>query len=161
MIPTYYTLPRIVWHYTLRIIAFAVLFFLITPILITIPLSFNAEPFFSFTEGMLRLDPDAYSTRWYHNFFTDDKWQIAVKNSLYYACMATILATVLGTIAAVGLSSAYMPFKSILMVIIISPMIVPLIIIAAGMYFFIRLSTSQVAMQVSLSLMLCSVFLLW
>jgi len=113
-----------------------VLFFLIFPILITIPLSFNVEPFFTFTEGMLKLDPEAYSTKWYVEFFTDHKWNIALKNSFYYAFMATLMATLLGTVAAVGLASDRMPFKSLITAILISPMIVPLVIIAAGMYFF-------------------------
>ena len=43
----------------------AVFVFLIAPIVMIVPLSFNAEPYFTFTEGMLRLDPDAYSLRWY------------------------------------------------------------------------------------------------
>lgn len=134
--PHYYGLLRKIWHYLLRVIAGLVLFFLIFPILIIIPLSFNIEPFFSFTQGMLSLDPDAYSTRWYHEFFTDHKWNLAVKNSFYYAITSTIIATILGTTAAVGLTSSKMPFKSIITAILISPMIVPLIIIAAGMYFF-------------------------
>lgn len=136
MLPVYYSPLRKIWHYGLRLIVGLVLFFLIFPILITIPLSFNVEPFFTFTEGMLKLDPEAYSTKWYVEFFTDHKWNIALKNSFYFAFMATIMATVLGTVAAVGLASDRMPFKSLITAILISPMIVPLVIIAAGMYFF-------------------------
>ena len=134
--PHYYGPFRIIWHYLLRTISGLVLFFLIFPIIIIIPLSFNAEPFFSFTEGMLSLDPDAYSTRWYQEFFTDHKWNLAVKNSFYYAITSTILATILGTTAAVGLASGKIPFQSMITAILISPIIVPLIIIAAGVYFF-------------------------
>jgi len=136
MLPVYYSPLRKIWHYGLRIIVGLVLFFLIFPILVTIPLSFNVEPFFTFTEGMLKLDPDAYSTKWYVEFFTDHKWNIALKNSFYFAIMSTILATILGTVAAVGLASDRMPYKSLITAILISPMIVPLVIIAAGMYFF-------------------------
>ncbi len=136
MLPVYYSPLRRFWHYGLRIIVGLILLFLIFPILITIPLSFNVEPFFSFTEGMLKLDPAAYSTKWYVEFFTDHKWNIALKNSFYYASMATLMATILGTIAAVGLASDRMPFKSLITAVLISPMIVPLVIIAAGMYFF-------------------------
>ena len=136
MLPVYYSPLRKFWHYGLRIIVGLILLFLIFPILITIPLSFNVEPFFSFTEGMLKLDPAAYSTKWYVEFFTDHKWNIALKNSFYYASMATLMATILGTVAAVGLASDRMPFKSLITAILISPMIVPLVIIAAGMYFF-------------------------
>ena len=136
MLPVYYSPLRKFWHYALRIIVGLVLLFLIFPILVTIPLSFNVEPFFTFTEGMLKLDPSAYSTKWYVEFFTDHKWNIALKNSFYFAIMSTILATILGTVAAVGLASDRMPFKSLITAILISPMIVPLVIIAAGMYFF-------------------------
>jgi len=136
MLPVYYSPLRKIWHYGLRTIVGLVLLFLIFPIIVTIPLSFNVEPFFTFTEGMLKLDPEAYSTKWYVEFFTDHKWNIALKNSFYFAIMSTILATILGTVAAVGLASDRMPYKSIITAILISPMIVPLVIIAAGMYFF-------------------------
>ena len=42
-----------------------VFFFLMAPIMVIVPLSFNIEPYFTFSEGMLRLDPDAFSLRWY------------------------------------------------------------------------------------------------
>ena len=46
--------------------------FLVAPILVIIPLSFNAEPYFTFTEGMLRLDPEAWSLRWYRQVLDDN-----------------------------------------------------------------------------------------
>jgi len=49
------------------------LFCLILPILVIVPLSFNTEPFFSFTEGMLTLQPEAYSLRWYREILADPK----------------------------------------------------------------------------------------
>lgn len=134
--PQYYTATSIFAHYSLRVIAGLVLFFLIFPIIVIVPLSFNAQEFFTFTPGMLSLDPAAFSTKWYADFFNDDKWILAVKNSFYYASMATLLATILGTVAAIGLSSGKMPYKSFITAILISPMVVPLIIIAAGMFFF-------------------------
>src|SRR5690606_14437494 len=106
------------------------------PILVIIPLSFNAEPFFSFTEGMLRLDPNAYSLKWYAAVFHSQNWLLAVKNSFFIGICATVIATVLGTVAAVGLASENMPFRRLITAILLSPMIVPLIIVAAGMFFF-------------------------
>ncbi|MDG2647084.1 ABC transporter permease, partial [Vibrio parahaemolyticus] len=76
-----------------------VLFFLIAPILTIIPLSFNATPYFTFTEGMLNLDADAYSVRWYQEMFTNEQWLLALKNSTFIALMATLIATGLGTLA--------------------------------------------------------------
>lgn len=134
--PAYHTpLDRLgVW--ALRLSAWGVLLFLILPILVIIPLSFNAEPFFSFTPGMLRLDPDAYSLEWYREIWTDLKWTLAIQNSFIIGILATVIATTLGTVAAVGLASGAMPFRGPIMALLLSPMIVPLIIIAAGMFFF-------------------------
>ena len=134
--PSYATPLEKVWHYAFLVICGLIFFFLIAPIIIIIPLSFNAVPFFTFTPEMLALDPAGYSTKWYEDFFTNLNWQGAVKNSFIIAFFATIISTTLGTIAALGLSRAEMPFKSVIMAILISPMIVPLIISAAGMYFF-------------------------
>ncbi|MEP3053669.1 MULTISPECIES: ABC transporter permease [Rhodobacterales] len=135
-LPPYFGFWHYLGHYGLRATAFLVLAFLMVPILIIIPLSFNTEPYFSFTEGMLALDPAAYSTRWYANIFNDPKWMIAIRNSFVIGFAAALISTVLGTIAAVGLASPVMPFKRLIMALLLSPMIVPLIIIAAGMFFF-------------------------
>ena len=125
-----------VWYYLYRVICGAIFLFLILPIIIIVPLSFNAVPFFTFTPEMLAFDPAGYSTKWYKDFFTNVNWQGAVKNSFIIAFFSTILATTLGTVAALGLSRRDMPYKTAVMAILISPMIVPLIISAAGMYFF-------------------------
>ena len=110
--------------------------FLILPILVIVPLSFNATNFFTFTPEMLSFDPAGYSLRHYRDFFTSSDWQNALWNSFRIAPVATLLAVTLGTIAAVGLSQRHVPFRGAIMAILISPMIVPLIISAAGMYFF-------------------------
>jgi len=135
-LPVYTSWPERVWHYAYLAICALIFFFLIAPIVVVIPLSFNAVPFFTFTEAMLTLDPAGYSLKWYEDFFTNLNWQGAVKNSLIIAVFATLISTTLGTIAALGLSRPEMPHKSVIMGILISPMIVPLIISAAGMYFF-------------------------
>ncbi|ERP97396.1 polyamine ABC transporter permease [Labrenzia sp. C1B10] len=113
-----------------------IFFFLIFPILVILPLSFNAENFFTFTKAMLALDPAGYSFKHYQDFFTNPDWQQALTNSVLIAPVATILATGFGTLAAIGLSQSHVPYKSAIMAVLISPMIVPLIISAAGMYFF-------------------------
>lgn len=134
--PEYFTLWHVAGHYALRVVAFLVLFFLMMPIIVMMPLSFNAEPFFTFTEGMLALDPDAYSMRWYQEIVDDQKWRIAIWNSFAVGVAAALIATTLGTLAAVGLASPWMPYKRVITALLLSPMIVPLIIIAAGMFFF-------------------------
>lgn len=132
------------WYVAFRVICGAILVFLITPILVIIPLSFNSEPYFTYPMPGLSL-------RWYQDFFVGEKsdvWQLAIKNSCIIAFFATILATLLGTVAAVGLSNSRMPFKTTVMGILISPMIVPLVITAVGMKFFytdMRLTPNQMA----------------
>jgi len=135
-LPPYAGLLETTWYFTFRFLCACIFLFLITPILVIIPLSFNIEPYFTFTSGMLEFDPDAYSLRWYEDFINNTQWTHSVKNSFIIAIASTILATVLGTLAALGLSKPHMPYRSLVMGLLISPMIVPLIISAAGMYFF-------------------------
>ena len=114
----------------------AVFVFLIAPMLVVIPLSFNAEPYFTFTEGMLRLDSDAYSLRWYRNVVEDGAWRRALGNSILIGVAATAIATTLGVLAALGLASPAMPGRGFVTSLLISPMVTPIIISAAGMFFF-------------------------
>ncbi|MHA1553584.1 MAG: ABC transporter permease [Alphaproteobacteria bacterium] len=134
--PDYYSFWHKAGFYGLRVVAGAVLFFLMMPIIVIIPLSFNSEPFFSFTPGMLAFEQGAYSLRWYNSILENPNWILAIKNSFIIGFFSTIVATVLGTMAAVGLASSDMPFKRLITALLLSPMIVPLIIIAAGMFFF-------------------------
>jgi len=135
-LPAYASPLEKTWYYSFRIICGAIFVFLIGPIFVILPLSFNAEPYFTFTPEMLSFDPAGYSLRWYEDFWNDSSWQQAVKNSFIIAIFATLISTFLGTLAALGLSRPEMPYRSMWMALLISPMIVPLIISAAGMYFF-------------------------
>ncbi len=135
-LPIYATPLQKVWYYSFRVICGLIFFFLIFPIIIIIPLSFNAEDFFTFTPEMLSLNPEGYSLKHYEDFFTNSDWQRALQNSLTIAPWATLLSVSFGTLAAIGLSQRHVPFKGVIMAILISPMIVPLIISATGMFFF-------------------------
>ena len=135
-IPPYATPGQVLWHFTFRVICGIIFFFLITPIVVVMPLSFNAQDFFTFTPEMLQLKASGYSLKHYQDFFTNDDWQQALWNSVRIAPVATILSVSFGTLAAIGLSQRHVPFRRAIMAILISPMIVPLIISAAGMYFF-------------------------
>jgi putative spermidine/putrescine transport system permease protein len=132
------------WHVGFRVLCGLILLYLITPILVIIPLSFNAEPYFTYPIP-------GFSLRWYEDFFIGEKsdvWHLAVKNSIIVAIGATLLATILGTVAAVGLSNSKLPGKTFLMGLLISPMIVPLVITGVGMYFFytlIGITPAQIA----------------
>lgn len=133
---SYSSTSQKIWHYSFRFFCFLVFSFLILPIIVIIPLSFNALDFFTFTDKMLALDPTGYSLKHYDDFFNNPNWQLALKNSFKIAPTAAIIATILGTLAAIGLSRTHVPFRNSIMVLIISPMITPIIIVAAGMYFF-------------------------
>lgn len=135
-LPIYASPLQRIWYYTFRVICGLIFVYLMFPILVIIPLSFNAQDFFTFTREMLAFDPAGYSLKHYVDFFTNPDWQLATRNSLLIAPMATLISVSLGTLAAVGLSQSHVPFKRAIMAILISPMIVPLIISAAGMYFF-------------------------
>jgi len=135
-LPSYATRGERIWYYTFRVICGLIFFFLIAPIIIMVPLSFNSQPYFTFSREMLTFDPAGYSLRWYEDLFTSESWMRSIQNSFLIGIASTILATTLGTLAALGLSRPHMPYKGLIMGILISPMIVPLIISAAGMFFF-------------------------
>jgi putative spermidine/putrescine transport system permease protein len=155
-LPPYVGPAGIAWHYGFRFFCALVLIFLMLPILVIIPLSFNAEPYFTYSEGMLALESEAYSLRWYADIvkngmaapkapfswswiqdsWSNAQWIHSTKNSFIIGFAATLIATTLGTLAALGLTRPHMPFRKAIMALLISPMIVPLIISAAGMFFF-------------------------
>lgn len=153
-LPPYASSREVLGFYGFRVICGFIFIFLITPILILIPLSFNQEPYFSFTQGMLALDPEAYSLRWYRDIlyngmvapeaiegwwddmWTNSQWVRSIKNSLFIGFFATILSTSLGTLAAIGLARSEMPYKRAIMALLISPMVVPLVITASGLFYF-------------------------
>jgi putative spermidine/putrescine transport system permease protein len=110
------------WAFT-----FAVLVFLMAPILTVVPLSFNAEPYFSYPMPGLSL-------QWYADFFGNPRWTGALALSFKLAAVVTIVSTVLGTMAALGLSRANLPFRTLILSICLLPMIVPVIITAVAVF---------------------------
>lgn len=110
--------------------------FLILPLIVIVPLSFNAEPYFTFTEGMLRFDSEAYSLRWYRSIIENPEWRTAIGNSFLIGICATFVATVLGTLAALGLNHPKCPMRDAISALLISPMVTPVIIVAVGVFFF-------------------------
>ncbi|ALP65465.1 ABC transporter permease [Paraburkholderia caribensis] len=118
-----------VWYFTLRGLAVLTLLYLILPVLAIVPLSFSSSTF-------LVYPIPGWSLRWYQNLIASDEWRMAAKNSFIVAPSATVLATVLGTLAANGLTKANFKGKALLMAILISPMIVPVVVVGVGMYLF-------------------------
>ena len=148
-LPSYATPVQRTYYYAYLVFCGLVFFFLIAPLVAIIPISFSKSPFMLFTEGMLAWppDPEAWSFRWYRymvGICTDknlttpcsNRWMVGTVNSFFIGSISTFFATALGTLAALGLSRPHMPYKGLIMSILISPMIVPLIITSAGMFFF-------------------------
>jgi putative spermidine/putrescine transport system permease protein len=106
-----------------------VLFFLLVPIIAIVPLSFSSGNF-------LIYPLPGFSLRWYEELLTSEKWLPALRNSLIVGISATVAATILGTLAAVGLNRARFPLRGLVMGLLLSPMIVPVVITAIGVYFF-------------------------
>ncbi len=153
-LPPYASSMEVLWFYGFRFICGLIFLFLIAPILIVFPLSFNIEPYFSFTEGMLNFNPEAYSLRWYKDIlyngmvapqalegwwsdlWSNAQWIRSIRNSFIIGIFSTLIATSIGTLAAIGLSRSEMPYRRPIMALLISPMVVPLVIIASGLFFF-------------------------
>ncbi len=112
----------------LALLTGAVLVFLVAPILVIVPLSFSSGSFFYYPLP-------GVSLRWYQDFFSSSFWLPSLKNSLIVGSSATALATALGTLAALGIWRARFPAQALVLAILISPMVVPVIIVAVGVYF--------------------------
>jgi putative spermidine/putrescine transport system permease protein len=106
-----------------------VLAFLVLPIFVPVPLSVNSEAFFTFPLA-------GFSWRWYQDVFSSVQWREATWHSIVIAIGVTLLATSLGTLAAVGLANPRLPARRIIMGVLISPLIVPVVITAVGAYLF-------------------------
>jgi putative spermidine/putrescine transport system permease protein len=105
-----------------------VLFYLILPILIVIPTSFNASPYMDFP-------PRAWSTHWYRNFFSSHQWTDAAWLSVRVGLVVMVASTVLGTLAALAIVRGRFRGRRWLEYFLLSPMVVPVIVFAIGLYF--------------------------
>jgi putative spermidine/putrescine transport system permease protein len=108
---------------------FAALFciYLVGPILVFIPLSFNDKALFHYPI-------ETYSFRWYEQLFASPEWRRALFNSLVVATIETALATFLGVLGAIGLWRAKFKGKNLIMMLLMMPMVVPNIIAGVSMY---------------------------
>ncbi|QCP50735.1 ABC transporter permease [Trinickia violacea] len=129
MFAPHMSLAERAWYFALRGLCVLTLLYLILPVLAIVPLSFSSSTF-------LVYPIPGWSLRWYQNLIAADEWRMAAKNSFIVAPSATVVATVLGTLAAIGLSKANFRGKGLLMAVLISPMIVPVVVVGVGMYLF-------------------------
>ena len=106
-----------------------VVLFLLVPILIVIPVSFNDGRW-------LRFPPEALSFRWYINYLQDERFIEATITSFWVGGASAAIATVLGTVTALVMSRTNFAGKSIVYGLIIAPLIVPIIIVALAIFIF-------------------------
>jgi putative spermidine/putrescine transport system permease protein len=100
---------------------------LVLPALIVFPMSFTGAKTFSFP-------PQEWSTRWWARLFSNPDWLHALLNSLALAAAVSILATVLGTLAALGLNRGGVPGAGLLNGFFLVPLAAPVVVAAIGIY---------------------------
>lgn len=112
--------PIVVW-------ATAVALLLIAPTLVVIPLSFTDKRSFAFPN-------EGWSTQWYRNFFEDPRWLDALGTSLRLALVVGLVATVVGTLAALGLDrTRSLPHRAVRALLML-PIVVPGIVAAVAVF---------------------------
>ena len=126
-LPSHATLTERVASRGVRVFSAVVLGFLIAPILVVIPLSFNESAYFSYPMS-------GFSLQWYDAVFSSEDWRRAFLNSMIVGLLSTLLATALGTMAALGLARPAFPLRGLIMPLLISPMIIPIVVVAVGLY---------------------------
>ncbi len=123
----------------------AVTAFLVAPILVISVLSFSASRY-------LKFPPPGYSLRWYQNLIEDSSWRLALLTSVEVAIPVTLLATFLGTAAAVGLARSQSRAKEVLLSLTLTPMIVPSIVTAVAAFLWfapVHLIETRIALVLS------------
>lgn len=106
----------------------AVAIFLVLPTLIVLPLSFNAEPYFTYPLRGVALG-------WYVEVLTSPRWTHAILNSMIVAVSSAVIATIIGTLAAVGLWAGPPRLRQALLLLLLSPLVVPVVVFGAGFFY--------------------------
>jgi putative spermidine/putrescine transport system permease protein len=102
-------------------------FYLLAPTLVIVPMSFTQARILSFP-------PEGFSLQWYQRMFTDPQWAAGIQHSAEVATLTAVLATILGTLAALGLTRGRFPGRTLVNALALSPLIVPVVVIAIGMF---------------------------
>ena len=117
-------------NFLFKIYFWIVILFLLLPLVIVIPISFVNSKY-------LQFPPTDFSLRWYVNYLDDPHFLTSTLNSLYLGFSSSIIATIIGTMAAIGLSKTNFFGKKFLMGLLLSPLIFPVIILGLGLYIFL------------------------
>lgn len=108
-------------------VLFAILLFLVLPILIIFPMSFGSASYLEFP-------PRGLTLNWYQHYLSDPEWRAATLFSVKIAIATTFSATVIGTLAAIAFARGRFPGKSLFQALTLSPMIIPHIVIAVAVF---------------------------
>ncbi len=110
-----------------RLFTALVLFYLVLPVFVVVPLSFSSANF-------LKFPPPGFSLKWYANFFGDWRWLGPLALSAQIAVLTAVVSTVAGTLASYGIVRGRFPARTAVMCLIVSPIIVPSIVIGVALY---------------------------
>ena len=122
---TQITHGRRLWLYVL---AGLVMLFLVAPTVIVLPMSFSDSQYLEFP-------PRVWSARWYDNYFSSYEWMAATRTSLLVAFLTMLIATPMGVAAAYGLFVSNLRYAHLIFILLISPMMVPIILIGIGVFY--------------------------
>lgn len=114
-------------RWTVRVMGGCVVATLVIPIIVVMIISFSKASYLTFP-------PPDWSMRWYEKFFSDSNWMSAFWNSLAIACLSAVIAVSLGATAAMGIVRSDIRYKSALMLLLVSPMIVPPVVLGLSLY---------------------------
>lgn len=103
--------------------------FLILPVFVIIPISFSSARF-------LQFPPEGFSLQWYGEYFTSRTWVSATVLSFEVGILTMLFATILGTLASLALARSNFKGKKIIYALLLSPLIIPFIIVAVSLYYF-------------------------
>lgn len=113
------------WLYVFAVIT---MILLVLPTLIVIPMSFSESQYLEFP-------PETWSTRWYRHYFNSTEWMLATKTSFKAAFLTMLVATPVGVLAAYGLHASKVRFIRVAFVLLITPMMVPVVLVAIGAFY--------------------------
>lgn len=113
------------WLYVFAVIT---MFLLVIPTLIVIPMSFSDSQYLEFP-------PQTWSTRWYQHYFGSSEWMAATYTSVKAAFLTMLVATPIGVLAAYGLHASKLKFIRAAFVLLITPMMVPVVLVAIGAFY--------------------------
>ena len=128
-LPSYATLGQHLGWWAFLAFCALVFLFLVAPLVAIVPLSLNRSTYLTYPMPGLSL-------RWYEAFFASAMWQLSIRNTFVVGTASALLATTLGTLAALGMARPNFPLRGLVMALMISPMVVPFVITALGMFFF-------------------------